>query len=141
MDRFCRLFGSDGLTGRFSRYLLVGGSAAVIDLGGFVLLSDAGLDVAAAAAASFAVSAVYNFTFSSLAVFRVAPTWQRFALFMTFALVGLVVNTGITVLAAYWLPDVLAKVTGIGVAFSANFWLNNTVVFDRRQQVRRAGNG
>lgn len=139
--RLWRLFGSDGLTGRFSRYLLVGGSAAVVDLGGFILLSDAGLSVAAAAAASFSVSAVYNFTLSSLVVFRVAPTWQRFVLFMAFALVGLVMNTGATVLAANLLPNVLAKVTGIGVAFGANFFLNHTVVFGRRQEGKPFGNG
>lgn len=126
-----RLVGSDGLSGRLSRYVVVGGSAAVVDLGGFVLLSSAGLDVGPAAATSFSVAALYNFTLSALVVFRVAPTWRRFALFAAFATIGLAVNTGVTVAAALWLPDALAKTAGIGVAFGVNFWLNHSVVFGR----------
>ena len=129
--RLRRLFGSDGLSGRFMRYLLAGGSAAVVDLGGFVLLRDAGFGTPAAAAASFALAAVWNFTLSSALVFRLGSTWRRFVLFMGFALVGLVVNTGVTTLAAAWLPGALAKVAGIGVAFGANFWMNNSLVFRR----------
>ena len=128
-SRLRGLLGSDGLGGRFSRYLLVGGSAAVVDLGVFVLLSEAGLGVPAAAAASFSIAVAYNFTLSSVVVFRVGPTWHRLVLFMSFALVGLVVNTSVTVLAAGWMPGTLAKVAGIAVAFGANFWMNNAIVF------------
>ncbi len=129
--RLRRLFGSDALSGRFARYLLAGGSAALVDLGGFVLLARAGIGIPAAAAASFAVAALWNFALSSTLVFRLGSTWRRFALFMGFALAGLVVNTGVTILAALWLPGALAKVAGIGVAFGANFWMNNSLVFRR----------
>lgn len=130
--RIRRLLGSDGLSGRFLRYLVIGGSAAVIDLGGFVLLMQTDLRTPVAAAASFAVAAVWNFTLSSVVVFRLGSTWRRFGLFMAFALVGLVLNTGATTLAAVWLPEVLAKITGIGLAFGANFWMNNSLVFRRQ---------
>lgn len=128
-QRLARIFGSDGTTGRFFRYVLVGGAAAVIDLGGFVVLNGAGIPLAAAAAASFAIAAVFNFLLSSLIVFRTRPRWRQFLLFATFALIGLTVNTGTTLLAALWCPDVLAKVVGIGTAFLANFWMNHTIVF------------
>lgn len=131
MTRLRRLAASDGVAGRLSRYVLVGGSAAVVDLGGFVLLSLAGFGVGPAAATSFAMAAVWNFTLSSRLVFRVAASWRRFALFGAFALVGLAVNTGVTVAAAHWLPGAMAKTIGIGVAFGVNFWLNHAIVFDR----------
>ena len=124
-----RIVGSDGTTGRFSRYVLVGGAAAVIDLGGFVILNGAGLPLAAAAAASFVIAAVFNFVLSSLIVFRTRPSWRQFLLFGTFALIGLGVNTGTTILVARWCPDVIAKVVGIGTAFLVNFWMNHTIVF------------
>ena len=133
--RLRRLMGSMALSGRFARYLLVGGSAALVDFGAFVLLLNAGLAVAGAAAMSFALAAVYNFALSALVVFRVASTWRRFVLFATFALVGLAVNTGVTVAAAAWLPELLAKVVGIGAAFGANFWMNNAIVFRSRSDV------
>lgn len=126
-----RLFGSDALSGRFMRYLLVGGSAALVDLGGFVLLREGDFSTPAAAAVSFAFAAVYNFTLSSAVVFRLGSTWRRFMLFMAFALLGLVVNTGVTTLAAVWLPGTLAKIAGIGVAFGVNFWMNNSFVFQQ----------
>lgn len=129
--RLRRLFGSDALSGRFMRYVLVGGSAAVMDLGGFLFLMGAGFGTPAAAAASFTLAAVWNFLLSSLVVFRLGSTWRRFILFVTFALVGLAANTGVTALAALWMPGALAKVAGIGVAFGVNFWMNNSLVFRR----------
>lgn len=127
--RLRRLFGSDALSGRFMRYLLVGGSAAFVDLGGFALLREADFDIPVAAAVSFVFAAVYNFTLSSAIVFQVDLTWRRFMMFLAFALLGLVVNTGVTSLVAVWLADMLAKITGIGVAFGMNFWMNNSLVF------------
>lgn len=114
------------------RYLLVGGSAALIDVGSFVLLRKADFSTPAAAAVSFAFAAGYNFTLSSAVVFRLDSTWRRFMLFMVFALLGLVVNTGVTSLAAVWLVDVLAKIAGIGMAFGVNFWINNSLVFRQK---------
>lgn len=137
--RLRRIAASDGLSGRFSRYLVVGGSAAVVDLGGFVLLRAIDIDVAPAAVASFVLSAIYNYALSALVVFRVPPTWRRFALFGAFASVGLLVNTGATVAAATHLPSTLAKVAGIGLAFGVNFWMNNAVVFHRRRAEARPG--
>lgn len=127
--RLRRLVGSDALSGRFMRYLLVGGSAALVDLGGFILLREADFSTPAAAAVSFVFAAGYNFTLSSAVVFRQNSTWRRFMLFMAFALLGLAVNTGVTSLAAVWLADVPAKIAGIGVAFGVNFWMNNSLVF------------
>lgn len=126
---FRRVRRSNALSGRFTRYLIVGGSAAIIDLGGFVLFLQGGFPTMAAAASGFAVAAVYNFALSSTVVFQVAPTWRRLFMFMAFAAVGLVVNTGVTSLAAIFTPDMIAKIIGILTTFGVNFWMNNSVVF------------
>ena len=123
---------SDGPAGRLSRYILVGGTAAVVDLGGFLLLVEMEVRTAAAAAASFAVAALFNFALASAVVFQVAPTYRRLVLFAAFALVGLSINTAVTTGAAVLLPDWLAKISGIGCAFGANFWMNDRLVFRRK---------
>ncbi len=123
-----------GVRGRLARYILAGGGAAVIDLGGFLLLLRAGLAVAPAAALSFAIAAVVNFTLSALFVFRERPTWARFVAFMAAAVLGLAINTSVTVLAeGAGLWNALAKVTGIGVAFLFNFTVNHALVFRARR--------
>lgn len=123
--------GADALSGRFARYFLVGGSAAIVDLGGFTAFSAAGLGVLPAAALSFGCAAVFNFILSANVVFRQRPTWRRAGLFAALALIGLAVNAGVTTFAAYYLPALLAKVIGIGATFMLNFGMNNAVVFRR----------
>lgn len=121
------------LADHFVRYVIVGGGAAIVDFGGFVVLIALGLPVLVAAATSFAVAAVVNFTFSALFAFRSPPTWRRFALFVAFALVGLAINTAATVLAvAAGAPPWLGKIIGIGTAFLFNFALNRMIVFRDR---------
>lgn len=129
--RLRRMAGSDALSGRLARYVLVGGSAAIVDLGGFVAFSVAGLGVLPAAALSFCCAAVFNFILSAQVAFRQEPTWRRAGLFAALALIGLAVNAGVTTLAAHHLPALLAKIVGIGAAFALNFGMNNAVVFRR----------
>jgi putative flippase GtrA len=124
-----RVLRSDALSGRFTRYFIVGGSAAIVDLGGFFLFLKSDFSTVAAAASSFAIAAIYNFALSSTLVFRFSLTWRRLVMFMAFAVVGLVINTSVTSLAALSLPGLLAKTVGILVAFGVNFWMNNSVVF------------
>lgn len=113
------------------RYVLTGGLAAMIDLGGFVLLQAAGAGLATAAACSFVVAAAVNFSLSARFVFDTRPTVRRFGVFLAFAVAGLIINTSITVLAgaAVGLPGWLAKCCGIGMAFGFNFFMNSRVVF------------
>lgn len=124
-----RVLRSDALSGRFTRYFIVGGSAAIVDLGGFFFFLKFDFSTVTAAASSFAIAAIYNFALSSTLVFRFSLTWRRLVMFMAFAVVGLVINTSVTSLAALSLPELLAKTVGILVAFGVNFWMNNSVVF------------
>lgn len=118
---------------RFFRYVLTGGTAACVDLGGFILLMWIGMPLVAAAAASFALAAVVNFRLSAVYVFQTRGDLRRFALFFIFAVLGLLINAGVTVwcvqIAGF--PASIAKLTGIGVAFLFNFSVNAAIVFRR----------
>lgn len=113
-------------------YLLVGGLAAVVDIGLFHLLVSRMDGVLLPAVASFLVAAVVNYTLSSVWVYR--RQWRslrRASRFLLFALVGLCINAGVT----WWLVHLfaaaptLAKIGGVGIAFGANFLMNTFIVF------------
>jgi len=120
---------------KFGTYFLTGGFAAIIDVSGFALLHLAGLDTAPAATVSFIVAAVCNYQLSARFVFKQMPTGRGFVVFLLIAaLIGLTLNVGLTVASAKVLgmPPVIAKIIGIGAAFSINFLLNLLVVFRTR---------
>jgi putative flippase GtrA len=119
------------------RYVLVVGAAAVIDLGGFVILVRAGLPVPISAASSFTIAAVFNYLVSARYVFRQTRSTANFVLFFAVGLVGLSVNSGITSLVYSWgAPSILAKTVGIGVTFFVNALMNFGIVFRRRRSWR-----
>jgi putative flippase GtrA len=118
---------------QLARYLLTGGAAAVVDLGGFSVLLRLGLPIAAAATLSFCVAALVNYALTARFVFGTGASARGFGLFFAVALVGLAINVGVTVLLSAQsglLPE-LAKVGGIAVAFLANFAMNKLIVFRR----------
>jgi putative flippase GtrA len=127
-----------GILIKFSRYFLTGGVAAIIDAGGFALLHHFRLATLPAAAASFSAAAVVNFLLTARYVFGKQATGRGFVTFLLAALLGLVVNVGVTVAmnALFGFQAVVAKIVGIGVAFSVNFLLNLLVVFRDGPAVR-----
>jgi putative flippase GtrA len=120
------------------RYVLTGGSAAVVDAGGFVALLAAGLPAAPAATASFCIAAGVNYLLTSRFVFGAGLSRVRFAKFLFFSIVGLGINVGITLVLihAAALPPSMAKIGGIGFAFFANFAINAGLVFPDRARDR-----
>lgn len=121
-----------GLVRLGAGYAVTGGVAAVVDIGGFHLLTRQMEGVAVPAALSFTAAAVVNYLLTSAWVFR--RDWRsarRAGLFMVSALTGLAVNAGVTTAVASWLPvhATLAKVAGVGVAFGINFAMNARWVF------------
>jgi putative flippase GtrA len=119
----------------FFRYILTGGTAAVVDLSVFAGLHRLGLAIALAASASFCVAAVVNYSLTSIFVFKKPLSPRGFVLFFSVALLGMSINVGVTVAGADLTPlsPVLAKIGGIGTAFLFNFWLNSTFVFRDRK--------
>ena len=112
-------------------YFFTAGTAAIVDVGGFVLLLQGGMHLVAAAILSFTVAAVVNYLLTSRFVFSHRLSVKGFLLFFAAALVGLLVNVSITVLVATQ-GDVtpwIAKLIGVGIAFLFNFLTNVAVVF------------
>jgi putative flippase GtrA len=126
-----RRAGLVAIGGKFARYFLTAGTAAIVDAGGFAWLYALGLATLPAAVTSFALAAVVNFLLTARFVFGHRATGRGFTRFLLAALVGLAVNVGVTLVAAELLgvPAVLAKIVGIGTAFTVNFLLNLLVVF------------
>ena len=112
-------------------YAMTGGTAAIVDAGGFVLLVDAGSGVAAAGVLSFCTAAVVNYLLTIRFVFSREASMRGFLLFLSAALIGLSVNVGLTLLGFYMLglPPLAAKLIGIGTAFFVNFLINLRIVF------------
>lgn len=119
---------------QFGRYIIAGGLAACVDLGGFVLLIGAGMAVLPAAMLSFVAAMAVNFALSSRFVFGAGPSWRRLAGFVAFASLGLCLNTAITLgaVTVLGLAPWLAKTCGIGGAFLFNYAVNARLVFRRR---------
>ena len=122
------------IPGKLVGYFFTAGAAAVVDIGGFVLLTHWGVPLVAAATASFLLAAVVNYLLSSRFVFRSRASGRGFLLFASAALVGLGVNVAITYVAATYLSllPALAKIVGVGTAFLVNFTVNSKLVFRSR---------
>ncbi|WP_375688670.1 GtrA family protein [Pseudooceanicola sp. LIPI14-2-Ac024] len=117
--------------GQLLRYAGTAGVAAVVDLGGFILLEGAGLNVALAAALSFMIATVVNYLLTARFVFGHPASLQGYGAFLAAAGVGFAINVGVTMLAyaALDAEPAMAKAIGIATAFFANFVLNATFVF------------
>lgn len=123
-----------GLVGKLLQYGVTGGIAAVVDAGGFMLLVNAKLGIVVASCLSFCVAALVNYNLTSRFVFNRDATIRGLAAFTAAALIGLMVNIGVTLLAVFTvgLPPLAAKLTGIGSAFIVNFLINLRIVFHPR---------
>jgi putative flippase GtrA len=112
-------------------YFITAGVAAIVDVGGFVLLNHLGVPLLAAATASFLVAVLVNYSLSSRFVFKVRPSGAGLLKFAAGALIGLAVNVGVTFVAAtsLGLMPALAKIAGVGVAFLVNYAVNAKLVF------------
>jgi putative flippase GtrA len=125
------------LSRKFMRYLLTGGVAAIVDTASFAFLTFSGLQIWQAATLSFLLAAVVNFFCTASFVFNHPPTLRHFLVFILGATAGLVLNVGTTWAAVTYLGliPILAKITGIGVAFLFNFSVNVGIVFPDKTKV------
>ncbi len=119
------------LRGQGARYLLTGGSAAVVDIAIFAAELRFGVPLIPAATLSFVAGTVVNYSLTAHYVFHQARSLRGYLKFSAVAVVGLIINVTLTALLAAHtpLPPVAAKVVAIGVAFVVNFTLNALLVF------------
>jgi putative flippase GtrA len=119
---------------QLARYVATGGAAAIVDIGGFAILHHLGAAIVIAATLSFCAAAVINYALTARFVFAAGPSPRGFGLFLAFALVGLAINVGTTMLVSTraQLPPETAKICGVAVAFLANFTMNRMFVFGRQ---------
>mgnify|MGYP005986684921 CR=1 FL=1 len=120
-----------GRAGQLVRYGGTGGLAAIVDLMGFVLLTQVGIGIALAAALSFLLATVVNYVLTARFVFVQKASWRGYGRFLLAAVSGFAVNVGMTVmmLRLFGLSPAVSKALGIAVAFFANFTLNALLVF------------
>lgn len=121
------------------RYLLTGGAAAVIDVGGFALISAIHIPVVMAAACSFLMATVVNFFLTARWVFRASATLHRYVLFLSGAMFGALINVTLTTVGAtsLGLPRIGSKMIAVALTFLVNFWINARVVFCNTTEGRR----
>lgn len=114
-----------------SRYLVTGGIAAIVDIGGFALGLRAGLSIVVAAMISFLLAALVNYLLSSRYVFKQDRSRRGYLLFLAAASLGFLLNVSLTVFFSGYLlgSPILAKTLAIGIAFVFNFTLNKFIVF------------
>jgi putative flippase GtrA len=112
-------------------YTATAGTAALVDVGGFVLLTGSGAPLLPAAIGSFLAAVLVNYLLSSRFVFKTKASGRGLMLFGAGALVGLIVNVGVTLGAAalLGLAPFAAKIIGIGTAFLFNYAINSKLVF------------
>ncbi|BBK43845.1 hypothetical protein STVA_38650 [Allostella vacuolata] len=117
---------------QFACYLLVGGSAFVVELASFLLLLNTGVTTIAASVASFVAASAVNYVLSNVIAFQSGAISRRQeALRFAFvALVGLGLNTGfVWLLLALGAPPVLAKVSAVAPVLAWNFLGRRMLVF------------
>ena len=131
------------LTNRLVRYAFTGGAAAVVDIGGFALLSSVHVPVVLAATSSFLASAIVNYLLTSRLVFQETATIKRFGAFLAGTLLTLLINVSITSVGVIdWsLPRTLSKIIAVGTTFFISFWVNANLVFSRRSVRARTTSG
>jgi putative flippase GtrA len=126
----------------FLRYLLVGGSAFLLDFTTLYALTEyAGLYYLAAACIAFSVGVAYTYALSIAWVFNHRARENRlheFGLFVGIGLVGMAINAivmwGLTEAAGYYY--LTSKIVAAGIVFVFNFSVRRTLLFtpsyDRR---------
>ena len=119
---------------QLSRYLLTGGTAAAVDIGGFALFSAIHVPMILAAASSFLLATVMNFLLTARWVFGAQASLPGYMLFLSGAMLGAFTNITVTTVAitSLHLQRIFAKAIAVAATFVLNFWINALVVFRAR---------
>jgi putative flippase GtrA len=127
----------------FIKYFIVGGAAALVDLGGFLwLTSSLRIQWFAAACTSFTLATLVNYILSITFVFRSGVRFRRHqevALVFLVSLVGLACNQIVLglMIVQVGLPKVEAKLAATSAVFIWNYMARKHLVFSSAGQGRR----
>lgn len=123
---------------RLVRYAFAGGSAAVVDVGGFAFLASVGVPIVPAAISSFLAATVVNFLLSSQWVFDARVSVGRYALFFLGTLASLLVNVTVTSIGVICLglPRGFSKMGAVATTFLMSYWINARLVFGKGTTAR-----
>jgi putative flippase GtrA len=120
---------------RFARYFAVGGAAAAVDIGLFLLFADVlGYPYLRVAAGSFVLATLVNYVLSVRFVFvsgqRFSRGWEIFWVYVVSA-IGLLINQGVLALAVEvaHVGLLFAKLTATGTVFFWNYLARRAFVF------------
>jgi len=118
---------------KIAGYGCTGGLAAVVDVFGFWLLFQWGVPLVGAAVTAFLIASVCNYALSARFVFGRPISVAGYGKFLAAALLGAGINLGLTValIAVFGVDPLASKVVATGVAFVANFVLNDKLVFGK----------
>lgn len=109
----------------FVKYVIVGGSAALINWAVFYLGLQAGLQYLLSGVLSFVIATLWNFIFARIFIFtsRRHSLLKEGALVYLVSLGGLVIDMGVLYACVEWLgiSAMVGKVIATGVAFVFNF--------------------
>ena len=118
------------------KYIVVGGTSAIIDFSLYVLFTDVfNIYYILAATFSFIVAALYNFTLNRKWTFKSnGKKRKQLPVFFTITVSGLLINNGIIfILVEYiYLWDILAKLIATAIVTMWNFLGNKYVTFRRQ---------
>ncbi len=117
---------------QFACYLVVGGTAFLVELAAFLLLLAAAVEPLAASVASFVVASAANYVLSNRMAFARGEVsrGQELVRFAFVAVVGLGLNTGfVWALLALGAPPVVAKVAAVAPVLVWNFLGRRLFVF------------
>ena len=100
------------------KFIIVGGTATIIDFFIFFIMHEiCSFNIIISNITSFTISLIYNYIISIIWVFdtdKEANQNKQFIIFLTFSLIGLLINTGIV----YFCTNVLNLYSMIGKVFA-----------------------
>ncbi len=115
-------------------FALVGVVNTLIDLGIFLLgYNMMGLPLVPANVLAWLVAVTGSYVMNSFITFAAESggrlRWQSYGTFVASGIAGVIANTGVLVVASYWIPVLAAKLLAILASFVVNFSLSHFVVF------------
>jgi putative flippase GtrA len=144
-SRLDRAWRERGISLKAASFAMIGVVNTLIDLAVFLLAYNGfGVPLVAANVLAWLVAVSFSYVMNSFITFA-AESGSRLRLrdygtFVASGIAGVVTNTTVLVIAAYWMPVLAAKLAAIAASFLVNFSLSHFVVFrsrDRRMETTR----